>query len=170
MSRFEELTDQVMSHPQVLNAKSWYGALPKRDRMIVNAVAGLLAASLIFVLVYAPLIRENQSLQASLDKNVAVYEMIADNAGKFGNVGSVSSSDQPILSRVTQSARKSGIKLDRYEQDGKGVRIWMDRIKFDQFITWTEILGTRHGIFVSQITIDRDADTGWVDVRATLTP
>ena len=121
-------------------------------------------------MVFAPLLRANQSLQASLDKNIAIYELIAENAGRFGNVTSAPSSSGPILSRVTQSARRSGIKLDRYEQDGRGVRIWMDRVKFDQFITWTEILGAQQGIYVSQIVIDRDVDTGWVDVRATLTP
>ena len=170
MSRLEEITEQLNSHPQVRNARNWYDALPKRDQAVVKGVTGLLVAALIFVLIYAPLIRTNQTLQASLDKHIAVYELIAENAGRFGNVSTTTASSGPILSRVTQSARQSGIKLDRYEQDGKGVRVWLDRVKFDRFIAWAETLGTGHGIFVSQISIDRDADTGWVGVRATLTP
>lgn len=170
MSRFDELSQQIMEHPQLANARSWYDALPSRDQMVVKAVSVLVMVALIFVVVYAPLMRTNQSLQTGLEKKIAVYDLIAENAGRFGSVSTVVSTDGPILSRITQSARKSGIKLDRYEQDGKGVRIWMDKIKFDRFITWIEVLGTQHSIYVNQITVDRDESTGWVDVRATLVP
>ena len=170
MSRIEELRQQISEHPQWVSAQGWYLALPERDRLVVKSVASLLVAALIFVLVFAPLMRTNQTLQAGLEKRLAVYELIADNEGRFGGVSSVSASSTsgPLLSRVTQSARRSGIKLDRYEQDGKGVRIWLDKVKFDQFIGWVESLGSQHHIYVSQISLDRDDAAGWADVRATL--
>lgn len=170
MSRIEELSQQITEHPQWMAAQSWYLALPERDRLVVKAVTALLVAALVFVLVFAPLIRTNQTLQAGLDKRVAVYELIAENAGQFGGVSSsgAAASSGPLLSRVTQSARRAGVKLDRYEQDGKGVRIWLDKVKFDQFISWVETLASQHDIYISQITLDRDDAVGWADVRATL--
>ncbi len=172
MSRLEELSDQITSHPQVKNAQAWYQALSARDRLVVKWVAALFSGVMVFVLIYAPLIQNNQRLSQALDKKIAVYDLIAENAGRFGRVSTSNTgrTDGPALPRITKSARRAGIKLDRYEQDGKGVRIWLDKVKFDQFITWSEELGNRYSIRVSQVSIDRDNDTGWVDVRATLMP
>jgi len=167
MNRVEQLKEQFSNHPQVQAVKNWYHTLPGRDQLIVRAVAVLVAAALVFLLIYAPLIKQQRSLSSKLDRAVASYNRIADNAHKFGGAGT---SSGPVLSVVTQQARKSGITLSRYEQDGKGLRVWVDKVAFDDAISWLENLQTGQGIRVSQINIERKDNPGWVDVRATLTP
>ncbi|MDO6681150.1 MULTISPECIES: type II secretion system protein GspM [unclassified Oceanobacter] len=162
-----EMRQRLTAIPQVQAASNWYGALPARDRLVVRGLAWLLGAALVYVLIFAPLLRENQRVQRDLDKKLDVYNLIAENAGKFGGA-SLEKSSGPILTLVTQAARSDRIQLDRYEQDGQGVRIWLDNIEFDMFIAWVESLQIRHGIRVSQITVDSSDLPGRVDVRATL--
>ncbi|WP_369854377.1 type II secretion system protein GspM [Candidatus Thalassolituus haligoni] len=167
MSSLLELRQRLTAIPQVQSATNWYGALPPRDRLVVRVLAWLLAAALVYILVLAPLIRENHMVQRDLTKKLEVYNLIAENAGKFGGA-SLDKTSGPILPLVTQAARSGNIKLDRYEQDGNGVRIWIDKIEFDVFIAWVESLQIRHSIRVSQITVDAAEMPGRVDVRATL--
>ena len=164
-----QLQAQLQSNKAVQAAQHWYQALPSRDRLVVKAIAALLVLALIFVMIYAPLIRGQKEAAQSLEKNLATYNLLAENAHRFG--GAVqSASDAPILATVTQQAKKAGIVLSRYEQDGKGLRIWVEKAAFDDAITWLEGMQSRNGIRVSQITIDRTDRSGLVDIRATLTP
>ncbi len=164
-----QLQAQLQSNKAVQAAQHWYQALPSRDRLVVKAIAALLVLALIFVMIYAPLIRGQKAAALSLEKNLATYNLLAENAHRFGGA-TTSASDAPILATVTQQAKKAGIVLSRYEQDGKGLRVWVEKAVFDDAITWLEGMQSRHGIRVSQITIDRTDRSGLVDIRATLTP
>ncbi|MCY0965490.1 type II secretion system protein M [Parathalassolituus penaei] len=167
----QQIRQQVLAQPTVQQALNWYQALAPRDRLIVKAVAGLAAIALVFVLVYAPLLRSHQQLEQDLARKLDTWELIAGNAHRFGDAAAdAPDTGAPVLPRVSQSARQAGIKLDRFEQDGKDVRIWIDRVSFDAFIAWVEQLQAREGIVVSQITIDSTNGPGWVNVRATLSP
>jgi general secretion pathway protein M len=172
MSRFDmqELQQRISANPGVQQAVNWYLALGDRDRLIVRGLGVLLTVALVFVLVCAPLLRNHQQLAADLERKTATWNLIAENAWRFGSTTTTASADTAVLPLITQSARKAGIKLDRYEQDGKGVRIWIDRIEFDAFISWVEQLQANDHVVVSQITVDSDPARGWVDVRATLSP
>jgi len=167
MSQAQQIIDQLRNHPQVKAAQGWYQALPARDQLVVKGVGIFVAAALVFVLIYAPLINDQRSLENRLERAISSYNRIAENAHKFGGAGT---SGGPILSVVTREARSAGVTLSRYEQDGSGLRIWIDKVAFDEAISWFEQLQATHGIRVSQINIDRKDSPGWVDVRATLTP
>lgn len=167
MSKIQEITQQITAQPQVQAGIQWYQALSARDQLIVRGVGLFVALALVFLIVYAPLIKDQRSLEGRLDRAVASYNKIAQNAHKFGGAGT---SSGPILSVVTQQARRSGITLSRYEQDGKGLRIWVDKVAFDEAIAWLEELQAKNGIAVSQINIERKDNPGWVDLRATLSP
>ena len=171
MSQLDELKLQFSSNAQVRAASQWYNALPGRDQTIVKVLGWLVVLSLVYLVVFAPLIKDNRAARADLADQLSTYNLIAENAGKFGGASQAAgASSGPILPKVSQAARNDGIKLDRYEQDGSDVRIWMDGIEFDRFISWTESLQARDGIRVSQITLDAAELPGRVDVRATLTP
>lgn len=167
MSKVQEITQQIATQAQVQAGIQWYQALSARDQLIVRGVGWLVVLALVFLIVYAPLIKDQRSLEGRLDRAVASYNKIAQNAYKFGGAGT---SSGPILSVVTQQARQSGITLSRYEQDGKGLRIWVDKVAFDEAIAWLEQLQADNGIIVSQINIERKDNPGWVDLRATLSP
>ncbi len=165
-----QLQAQLQSNKTVQAAQHWYQSLPTRDRLVVKGISALLVLALVFVTIYAPLIRSQKAAALSLEKNLATYNLLAENAHRFGGVSSAAAADAPILATVTQQAKKAGIVLSRYEQDGKGLRVWVEKAAFDDAISWLEGMQARHGIRVSQITIDRTDRSGLVDIRATLTP
>ncbi|CUS41582.1 General secretion pathway protein M [hydrothermal vent metagenome] len=164
------ITDQLNKDPRVTAAKDWYGQLPGRDRNIVNGVAIFAALAIVFSIVFAPMLKRQDTLAVELDKQLALYNLMANNGAQFNNgtTGVNAAAEQPLLAVVTQQARKSNITLTRYEQDGSGLRIWLENVSFDDTITWLEALNSRFGIVVNQINIDKDTQPGRVDIRATL--
>lgn len=163
----EQLLQQLLNSRAWHSARGWYDALPARDRLVVRLVAVLMVIAVIFLLVYAPLLKAQRAAEATLQKNLANYNLLADNAHRFGGSSS-GNSDAPLLAVVTQQAKQSGINLSRYEQDGKGLRVWLDAVSFDDAASWMEQLQAGNGIHVTQVTIDRSDRPGVVDIRATL--
>lgn len=166
--RLGELKLKLFAQPSVQQAANWYNSLPKRDQLIVKAVSGLLIVSLIFVMFYAPLLQARKTAQSQLERNLSTYNLIASNAGRFGGASGQANMGGSILGATTSLAQQQGINLNRYEQDGANLRVWLDKTPFDDAITWFEALESERGIRVSQISIDKTDRTGRVDIRATL--
>jgi len=166
VSAFEKLRANLASDPRVQQASEWYQKKPPRDQLVIRAVATLAVLAILFSLFVAPLIRENAELKETLERKVSFYELMAENGARFSSSGSVSG-NKPLLSTVSQEARKSGITLTRYEQDGSSLRVWVDDAGFDDAIRWIESLSRQKGVVASQVNIDRDDQPGRADIRIT---
>ncbi|MAS25458.1 MAG: hypothetical protein CMI03_04395 [Oceanospirillaceae bacterium] len=172
MSRFQELKvqleEQVKGSSLWQTGAHWYLALPPRDQLVVKGVSLLLLVALVFVIVYAPLLKGRKGAEAALQKNLAVYNQLASNAGRFGSSAAAATSGGSLLSVVTRQAKASGLSLSRYEQDGQGLRIWLDDVSFDDAMTMLEALQSSAGVVANQVNVDKADRPGVVDIRATL--
>jgi general secretion pathway protein M len=154
--------------PPVVSFNLWYASQNGRDQKVIKAVSGFIVLCLIIVLFVQPFLAKQDQYQASLDKSLSIYESLASNAHKFQGQSVGASSDGPILAVVTQQAKKSNIKLKRFEPDGAVLRIWLEAAVFDDAIRWLEELNLKHGIQIKQINVDRSEKSGLVDLRGTL--
>ena len=154
--------------PPVVSFNLWYVSQNKRDQKIIKVISAFILICFIIVLFVQPFIAKQSLYQAKLDKSLVTYEALASNAHKFkGNTASAESNG-PILSLVTQQAKRSNINLKRFEPDGNGLRIWLEDAVFDDAIRWLEELNKKHGIQIKQINVDRSEKSGLVDLRGTL--
>lgn len=158
---------QLVQQPSVQAAMSWYAALSARDQTLVKALALLCTLVLVFVMLYVPLLDGRKQAQDALERNLVLYTSLANNAGRFSAV-SPSNAATPLLAVVTQQARETAVTLTRYEQDGQALRVWLDKVAFDEAIVWLESLQATHGVRATQLSIDRTEREGRVDIRATL--
>lgn len=167
-SKLVQLGHELNNQPSVQALKHWYGTLSRGDQRVVKAIGWLLLAALIFLLFYAPLLNERKQAQVELNRHLALYTLIAQNAGKFSSAHSANGAGQEsLLGTVMQLAQKQNVILTRYEQDGQNLRIWLDRAPFDEAIGYFENLA-QQGILASQISVDKTDRAGRVDIRATL--
>ncbi|MAR00645.1 MAG: hypothetical protein CMI00_08910 [Oceanospirillaceae bacterium] len=167
-SGFSRIGEQLASEPRVQQARDWYRHQSARDQLIVRAVAVLLLLAVIFSLFFAPLIRQHQALTTELNRQQSFYQLMLDNASRFGGKAAAASGDsKTLLASVGNLARVSQVRMTRYEQDGDSLRVWLDNVSFDDTMSWIEALAQRHGIQVSQINIDQTDNTGIVNVRVT---
>jgi len=165
-----KLMQTLADNPQIQQGVQWYRSQTARDQLIVKLVGTLFVLALIFLLIIWPLVQEHKRLNSKLDSSVSFYNLMASNAGQFaGQRGGAVVSGKPLLTTVSQFARRQNVTLTRYEQDGDALRVWIDDGNFDDVATLIETLSRTQGIRVSQINVDRVNEPGKANVRATFT-
>ncbi|WP_370291918.1 type II secretion system protein GspM [Thalassolituus sp.] len=167
MNALTKLWGELQADPRVQQAIDWYQKKPPVEQSVIRALVAFVAVGLIYLIFIAPLVEEHRQLTSSLQKKTAFYELMAENGAQFAGSGSGASGNKPLLSVVSQEARKAGIALTRYEQDGAALRVWVDDASFDDAMRWIESLARRQGVVATQANIDRDAQPGRADIRIT---
>lgn len=165
----QQWRSQVLQHANVQQAMQWYGNKSLRDQRILKALAAVVLLLLVWLLFFAPLLHSHKTAKAELNSNLATYNLMASNAGRFGHAGASANQNTSLLAAATNQARSNNLNLSRYEQDGVNLRVWLERAAFDDAITWLENLQSQYGISANQISIDKTDTIGRVDIRATLT-
>lgn len=165
------LSRSVAGNQTVQNGVSWYQALPPRDALVVKSLAYLIAACLVYLWVWVPAENYNKQYTSKLKSEKELHAYMKSNAYKVsGNSqrAASSGSGQSVLALVNSSSKSKGIALSRFEPEGEnGLRIWLDKVKFDDVIDWIDLLENERGVRVTQINIDK-VDPGTVNLRAVL--
>ncbi|MEX2327090.1 MAG: type II secretion system protein GspM, partial [Pseudomonadales bacterium] len=75
---------------------------------------------------------------------------------------------QSLLSEVSRSALEFNINPNRLQPEGTGgVSVWFDGVVFDDLMLWLQEQSAQ-GIYVQQVSIDRQAAAGKVNARIVL--
>jgi general secretion pathway protein M len=165
---WQELNQKIKQLPPVVSFNLWYASQNGRDQKIIKGIFAFIALCLVIILFVQPFLAKQGSYQGKLDKSLATYQSLANNAHKFQGQQASAQSNGPILSVVTQQAKRSNINLKRFEPDGDGLRIWLEDAVFDDAIRWLEELNQKQGIQIKQINVERSEKSGRVDLRGTL--
>jgi len=156
--------------------KAWFEQLEARQRLVLILAGLILVALILFVQVWEPL-KEASALereriaqqQARLDWLVAVTPMARQLQQR--RLAQQRDTDQSLLVLADQSARAAGLAsaLTRIEPAGQAqVRVWLDNADFMRTMGWLQQLSSTHPIDVNQMSVDRAAAEGQVNVRVTL--
>lgn len=153
-----------------------YQALEPRERRILAWGAVFVAATLLYLAVWQPLMALHTRSQERLDQARATAERLELLAAQAASMRSgrqpapVIGSDQSLLSVVDQAGKNSslGKPLSRIQPDGEDtVRVWLEDVPFDALLRWIEELKTRYAIAVTAAEIEGESP-GVVDARLSL--
>lgn len=167
MKTLSDLREKLSTDPTVTKLSERYRGLSSREQLIVKGLAGLLFIVILLQITLVPLYQENQQLKIDLEKQLSLYNRMAENGYRFSFSSGLAATNRPLLSEVTRLSRQRGITLSRYEQDNAKLRVWFDNAAFDDAANLLQDL-SRLGILTNQINIDRQEQAGRVNIRATL--
>jgi len=157
--------------------KSYLQQLTPRERNLVILAGIAVFAMLFYFALWAPLQKgiENKHRLVSLQEEQlktmqgqALDIRLAQGSSRSRQSITDSSS---MLSVIDRTAKKRKLKstLQKAQPEGEdGVRLWLVDITFDQMIEWLNQLDLEYGIYVSDISIERDEKYGRVDSRILL--
>lgn len=162
----------VTSNNLYQGVNTWYQALPPRDAQVVKALSFAVLLALVYLWVWVPAEKYSSQATAKLSKEKELHAFMKANAYKVStgssSAAAARASGQSILALVNSTSKAKGIALNRFEPEGEnGLRIWLDKVKFDNAIDWLDLLENERGVRVSQINIDR-VEPGTVNLRAVL--
>lgn len=157
--------------------QDWFRALAPRERVMVSVCAVVVTITLLFVLIWDPLIRAHHQREQELTSARAMSQRLEDMAAIVQRVHSAdgganaANRSLSLLAAVDQSS-KSGIlskPLTRLQPDGdKSVKVWVDDVAFDGLMRWIAELDHKYGVAVDSAEIERADTPGLVNAKLTL--
>jgi len=87
------------------------------------------------------------------------------------SVGETPKGKQLLLGLIDRTAKQNKLasNLQKVQPEGQqGVRVWMEKAAFNNVVTWLDTLQFKHGLVVTDVSLDGQDVTGVVNVRALL--
>jgi general secretion pathway protein M len=148
---------------------AWYRRLPDRDQLLFNLLMGLTLAALVIVGAVLPSAR--YVLESVSDYQTARDDIEWLRANEKAALAIASADSSPVdantlLSKTVASAKEFGIKFRRYEPTADGdLRIWLEKVPFDDLLGWIQAIAGRHQLNVDSITVSPESNSGLVNAR-----
>ncbi len=155
--------------------KDWWFAQSARDRRILS-IGGVLASLLLgYALIWLPLERSAEEWRRRASAADASVIWMRDAVQRLRASGPAPASsqrdDRSLLAVVDAGVREAGLggALLRVEPVSAGqVRVYFQQASFDALTTWLQTIGSSHGVRVVELSVQRSAGVGLVDVRLAL--
>ena len=152
-----------------------FSSLSDRDKRFLAAGGFVLMLMLGYFLLYEPLSRDNQRLQAALERQDTDLVWMQQASRSLRNrpvAQAVATTDEPLLVIADRTIQVAGLKqqLKRIQPDGDDkIRLWLEQASFSALIKWLDTMQRQHGIRVDAATVDRQEATGVVNAKLVLT-
>lgn len=153
-------------------ASEYYARLSARDQLLVKLVSVFLLIVFGVFGLMLPSANYNSSARAHYQESVDTLSWMQANQHHFAGSHSQRPRRDPsqsLLGIANNSSKKFNISFKRFEPVGDdGLSLWLDAAVFNNMIVWLELLDKRYGIVVKEIAVDRQDDSGLVNVRLVL--
>jgi general secretion pathway protein M len=151
-----------------------YGKLEARDRLSVQVLAGFFMVLFVVYGVWQPAADYAANAEISRDKNRDLLQyMNSTQAQARASVKTMvpgTQTGRSLITLVSATAQQVGIKPNKLQPEGTDeVSVWFESVPFNNLVTWLESLQRREGVYVRQISVDRQEQSGIVNARLVLT-
>jgi len=157
--------------------KAWWDSLSRRERHLIGSGMALTLALLIYALAWQPFRASYRRLQQSVAEqraDLAWMQQLTRKAAGGSGAGEnahATADGRSLLTRVDQTARAAGFgpALKRIAPQGnEQLSVQLDAVEFDRLIPWLATLERNQRIVIINLSADRTAAAGRVNVRLIL--
>jgi general secretion pathway protein M len=155
--------------------RAWLAGLSQRERTLVLAAGGVVAAALLYFALVLPLQsmtsrREARVVQKSADLAWMRQVAPAVTAAAAGGATDVATGESLVV-LVDRTAREAGLGTalrDQSPNGEAGLRLRLEAAAFDRLIEWLGQLQERHGVAIEAANFDATGNPGLVNASLTL--
>ena len=156
---------------------SWWEHLAVRQRWVLGIGGFVVAAVLIYTLIWEPWRNSLQQLRQQLAVQQQELAWMRDAAVELkrltGNSAARNavSRTRSLSTLIDQTAKAAGLgaALKRVEPQGEQrLRIRLEQVGFDQMVLWLSQLEQSYGVEIINAAVQREADSGRVSARLLL--
>lgn len=172
-----KLSRLVKSVPALQQAVRHYDGLVARDKKVLNLLVVVLFFASLYFLVWLPSHQFMKSAQADLENSTATLVAIKQSlpqarlAAKLEQNTKGPVDPQTMVTTISSAGKKYNVELKRFEPSGdSNLRVWLEDVAFNSLVQWMQELDTKHSLKVSEISVDRDENSGFVNVRLLIGP
>lgn len=157
--------------------KDKWQQLSSRERRLVVIMSAVLVVTMFYFLLWQPMqdglarsrvrVKAQQAQLQEMRQQAAIARQLLAKQRS----GSAVKNSSSLLVVIERTAQQKQIKsaLQKVQPEGnEGVRIWLENASFDKLVDWLALLSSRNNVYVSEISIDRQKDSGLVNGRILL--
>jgi general secretion pathway protein M len=157
----------------IAQLQSRYDALAPRERLMVAVAGAVVFVTLLYLLIWEPLVKAHEQRAEALDSARALATRIESAAllTQRSALGARVDRNTSLLAAVDQTSRSPtlGKAPSRLQPEGdREVKVWLEDVSFDNLLRWLSELENRYGIAASSAEIERGTTPGSVSARLTL--
>ncbi|TAA46077.1 MULTISPECIES: type II secretion system protein GspM [Corallincola] len=149
--------------------KTYLDGLDVREKQLLAMAAVAVVVAIFYWGFWSPLnnaVADEQQALSSAESRLAEMKRAAvevvnlrASTGK-GNVRSGS-----LSSIVNRTAKAQKVVIARIQPQGEDLQVWIDRVAFNDFLRWLQILKQQYGIDVGSLDLTSEQETGVVRIR-----
>lgn len=148
--------------------KDWWMNLQQREQRLVAALGSVLCIFVFYQLVWQPLTTGVSNAQQKLIRQQELLSWVETETARiaeYQKLQPTSNQGASLASIVNRSAQQAQIVIARLQPQSGGVLVWIDKINFNELLTWLARLSKEHGVKVINIDITQDSVSGNVAVK-----
>lgn len=154
--------------------RDWFDGLETREQLFVGLGVVIVAISLLYGFVWAPLDRNHATKAASVSdwqRSLAELAPLKGLAQNSTRPAGGSSQQAPIIV-VDQTLRSRGLEQFRRRSQptsSNGIRVEFENVAFDDLVLWLGDLSEQHAMHVQAGSLSKGSQSGPGRINATLT-
>ena len=166
------MLDKLLNRWHGTSAYRSYAMREPNERMIILMVAVLIAAVLVWTLLWQPLTGWSERAQVTHQREQTLNDWLLVNESRAR--ASAVDTDAPraasegLLTIVSRTAEQSGLKLTRFQPESNGVSVVLQKQSFNDVLRWLYLLENNEQVLVVQASVDADTLSGRVNARFSL--
>lgn len=149
-----------------------YQAMTKRDRLALKLLLAFICTVVIIFGILVPVSDYKSTAETRYKNSLETLTWMQANQSSVATVNqqrSEQDAGQSLLGIANKTSKGFGLSFKRYQPVGdSGLSLWLENSAFNQLVLWLERLEKRHGIRVDEISVERAAQDGVVNVRLVL--
>lgn len=154
--------------------RAWFDGLQQREQMLVGLAALILLAAIGFLLI-EPLFKATDRTEANIAQKTAelgaMQRARAEVQALAAAGGTVSPAGTPLVVLIDRSSNNARLAafLKRNQPDGdNAIRVTFEAAPFNSLVDFLVDLQTRHGLILSNATVNKADTPGTVNASLTL--
>ena len=153
-------------------AKQKYQQLSEREQKLAQLSAVVVVISLFYWLVWAPLNNALEQNRKVVKEQTALLQWVQSTADKAvqlkrSSSGKTTNFSGSLPQTVNQTAQRFNIAISRMQPQGDTLQIWVDKVAFNDVISWLHDLESK-GISILDADFTDTDTSGQVKVRRLL--
>jgi len=140
--------------------------LNSREQILVAVMSVVVVVFLFYSLLWQPLNTNLIKAAKKLERRQELLTWVQNKTHKYQQVSKTTKRvGASITSIVNRTSRQKNITVTRMQPQGDDLQIWVDKVPFDQLLTWIDQLVEQEGLLVKALDINSAEDIGVVQVR-----
>ena len=153
--------------------KQYFANMTARERQMVLSALGVIVLFVIYQS-WNSFTSHVDKLQHRVDNQQQILDWMQQAAREVKllrgteTVGERPKGKQLLLGLIDRTAKQNKLanNLQKVQPEGEqGVRVWLEKAAFDNIVVWLDNLQYKHGLVITDISIDSQEVTGTVNAR-----